>query len=287
MHFGFATYAGLDGLTPSDQLAADELERRGARVTPIPWTAEGNWHHFDAVVIRATWDYHTRPAEFRSWLETLQTERVPLWNPAPVALWNLNKAYLRDLEHAGVSVVPTAWVAHSADHHSLRRLIGERGWDDVVVKPAISATAYRTWRTRGEVSEEDELRFRDLVRVGDVMVQPLMQSIVAEGEYSFVFLGGEFSHAVLKRAAAGDFRVQTNFGGTVMRAEPRPVWVSQANAVLDAVTGPWLYARVDGCIVDDCFVLVELELLEPDLFLNLDPRAPSRFADVILSAGLV
>jgi hypothetical protein len=87
----------------------------------------------------------------------------------------------------------------------------------------------------------------------------------------------------MKRAAAGDFRVQTNFGGTVTRVDAAGEWVSQARSILDAVSGPWLYARVDGCVVDGRFVLVELEMLEPDLFLNLDARAPARFAEALLS----
>ena len=115
------------------------------------------------------------------------------------------------------------------------------------------------------------------------MVQPLVESLVRDGEWSFVFLGGEFSHAVLKRPAPGDFRVQSIHGGTVSRGNPRQEWVSQARAVLDSVTEPWLYARVDGCIVDGRVVLMELEMLEPDLFFNLAPEAAVRFADCLES----
>ena len=158
----------------------------------------------------------------------------------------------------------------------------ERGWGDVVVKPAISASAYRTWQTEGGVTPEDETRFRAMVMTGEVMVQPRLETLVAEGEWSFVFLGGEFSHAVLKRPAPGDFRVQTNLGGTVSRAEAPPKWVDQARAALAVVQGPWLYARVDGCMLDGQFVLMELEMLEPDLFLNLEPGAPARFADALM-----
>ena len=278
----FATHEKLAELTPSDQAAAEELGRRGAAVTPVPWSAGSDWRRFDAVVIRATWDYHTRPAEFRRWLQSLQEQRVSLWNPAPLALWNLHKGYLRDLERAGVAVVPTAWVSSSAEFSSLERLVRERGWKDAVVKPAVSASAHRTWRTSGPVTEGDEKQFRALVAAGDVMVQPLIESLVREGEWSFVFLGGHFTHAVLKRAAPDEFRVQSNFGGSVTRLDPPEEWVRQAGSVLEAVPGPWLYARVDGCIVDRRFVLVELEMLEPDLFLNYEPGAPARFADSLL-----
>jgi glutathione synthase/RimK-type ligase-like ATP-grasp enzyme len=282
VRIAFATHVGLEGLTPSDRVATDELHRRGAEVVPFPWSASADWRRFGAVVIRATWDYYKRPAEFLAWLRGLERERVPLWNPAPLAAWNMHKGYLRDLERAGVPVVPTAWVSQPDGYGSLEQLVRSRGWSDVVVKPVISANANHTWRTHGPPSGMDEERFRALAAEGEVMVQPLVESLAREGEWSFVFLGGEFSHAVLKRPASGDFRVQNIFGGTVTRADARSEWVEQAGSVLDAVRGPWLYARVDGCILDGRFVLMELEMLEPDLFLNLDPLAPARFADALL-----
>src|SRR3954469_21846537 len=128
MYIAFATHDKLEGLTPSDQLAADELTRRGAVVTPVPWTAPADWSRFDAVVIRATWDYYKRPADFQAWLQSLERQRVPLWNPPSLATWNMHKGYLRDLEHAGVPVVPTAWISHSSANGSLEQLIRERGW---------------------------------------------------------------------------------------------------------------------------------------------------------------
>jgi hypothetical protein len=282
MRIAFATYAGLKDLTESDQAAADELGRRGVEVTAVPWSAAGDWHDFDAVVIRATWDYHTRTEQFLNWLRYLQHQQVPLWNPAPLASWNLYKGYLRELEKAGVLVVPTVWVNETRQPGSLERLVKERGWDDVAVKPAISASGYRTWRTHGGITPADETRFRAMAGTGEVMVQPLIETLVSEGEWSFVFLGGEFSHAVLKQAEPGDFRVQHQFGGTATRVDAPADWVKQARVALGLVQGPWLYARVDGCMLDGTFVLVELEMLEPDLFLNLDPQAPARFADAFL-----
>jgi glutathione synthase/RimK-type ligase-like ATP-grasp enzyme len=282
VRIAFATHEKLKGLTPSDQLAADQLSRRGSTVTPLPWNATSDWRQFDAVVIRATWDYYTRAEQYLDWLRSLQHQGVQLWNPAPLAAWNLYKGYLRDLERAGILVVPTEWVQETRHPASLEGLVRERRWADVVVKPAISADAHRTWRTNGPVTDEDEARFRELTAAGEVMVQPLLETLAAEGEWSFVFLGGEFSHAVLKRPASGDFRVQSKLGGTVDRADAPADWVKQARAVVDAVQGPWLYARVDGCMLEGQFVLVELEMLEPDLFLNLDAEAPARFAEVLL-----
>jgi hypothetical protein len=282
MRIAFATHSGLEGLTPSDRLAADELEKRGATVSPVPWSAAADWQQFDAVVIRATWDYYKRPAEFRAWLRNLEEQRVSLWNPAKLAAWNMHKSYLRDLERAGVSIVPTEWVSEESRRPSLANLAASRGWLDLVVKPAVSANAHQTWRTHGPISDEDERQYRALAAAGEVMVQPVVESLVRQGEWSLVFLGGEFSHAALKRPASGDFRVQSIHGGTVTGADARREWVEQAGSILEAVPGPWLYARVDGCIVEGRFVLVELEMLEPDLFLNLDSRAPARLAESLL-----
>ncbi|HEY4648437.1 MAG TPA: hypothetical protein VIG95_04985 [Gemmatimonadales bacterium] len=279
LYIAFATHAGLDGLTRSDRIAADELERRGSAVLPVAWNASRDWTRFDAVVIRATWDYYKQPDDFRAWLQRLERERVSVWNPTGLAAWNMRKNYLRDLERAGVAVVPTAWVSQSGAPGSLAELVRARGWQDIVVKPAVSANADRTWRTRGKITEQDERDFAALTAAGDVMVQPLIESLVREGEWSFMFLGGEFSHAVLKRPASGDFRVQSIHGGTVSRANPPAGWVNQARAVLEPITEPWLYARVDGCTIDGRFVLMELEMLEPDLFFNLAPEAAVRFAE--------
>jgi hypothetical protein len=278
----FATHAGLTGLSPSDQLAADELEQRGVTVIPVPWSTPCEWQRFDAVVIRATWDYYTRPDDFRGWLQRLEDLGVTLWNPAPLARWNMNKGYLRDLSQRGVRTVPTAWVSPAEPSPSLERLARSRGWSDVVVKPAVSANANQTWRTSGRISGEDEARFRELLGQGEVMIQPLIEELVLEGEWSFVFLSGEFSHAGLKRPAQGDFRVQPVYGGTAVAVEAPVGYLEQARSVLATVPWPWLYARVDGCFVGGKFMLVELEMLEPDLLLNLDGAAPARFADSLL-----
>jgi hypothetical protein len=281
MRVAFATYAALKELTPSDQLAADELARRGVIVMGVPWNTACEWRQFDAVVIRATWDYYTRAREYLAWLEAIQEQGIPLWNPAPLARWNMNKGYLRDLERASVWTVPTEWVSPRAEV-TLNQIVGARGWTDVVVKPVVSASANQTWRIPGEVTAEDEQRLRTILRSGEAMVQPFIESIDDEGEWSFIYLGGEFSHAVLKRPAPGDFRVQAAYGGTAISFDPQNGWLDQVRSILNTVSWPWLYARVDGCIVDGRFMLVELEMLEPDLFLNLNAAAPARFAESLM-----
>jgi hypothetical protein len=284
-HVAFVTYAALPELSADDRLAADALRRLGARVESVAWDAPGvPWSSFDAIVVRSCWDYHVRPLEFRAWLDDVERSGARLWNPAPLLRWNMEKTYLRELEARGVAVVPTRWVERGAEP-SLVSLLAREGWSDAVVKPVLSASAHETWRTGAGQAAADEERFRGLLARGGVMVQPFLGAVRDEGEWSLLFFGGAFSHAVVKRPADGDFRVQESFGGVARREHPQPALLAQAQAVADLVPGPWLYARVDGCVVDGRFLLMELEMLEPSLFLASDPRAAPRFAEAILAAG--
>jgi glutathione synthase/RimK-type ligase-like ATP-grasp enzyme len=284
-HVAFVTYAGLPELSADDRLAADALRRLGARVESVVWDAHGiPWSLFDAIVVRSCWDYHVRPMEFRAWLDDVERSGAPLWNPAPLLRWNMEKTYLRELEARGVPVVPTQWVERGTEP-SLGALLAREGWSDAVVKPVLSASAHETWRTGVSEAAEDEERFRGLLARGDVMVQPFVGAVRDEGEWSLLFFGGVFSHAVVKRPANGDFRVQESFGGVARQEHPQPGLLAEAQAVVDLVSRPWLYARVDGCVVDGRFLLMELEMLEPSLFLASDPRGAARFAEAILAVG--
>jgi hypothetical protein len=283
MRVGLVTYRGAPALTDDDRLVAAELERRGVRAEPVVWddTAVA-WSGFDRLVLRSCWDYHLRLAEFLVWVEAREAERTPLWNPPGVVRWNAHKSYLRQLEQAGVPVLPTAWLPGGTDV-DLSRLLAERAWTDAVVKPAVSASAYGTWRTSASRAREDQGRLDELLGRGDALVQPFAPEVAEPGEWSLVFFAGGYSHAVLKTPAAGDFRVQSELGGRQQALEPAAALVSQARAVLDRVDGPWLYARVDGVARDGVLVLLELEMIEPHLFLAEHPLAPAGLAQAILA----
>ena len=263
----------LPELSPDDHPLRDALLRRNATVESVSWDDPNiAWERFDAVVIRSTWDYHKRVDEFRVWLDRCERSATRLWNPAHLVRRNVHKSYLARLAEAGVRVVPTILLADSAGTGTVMR---ERGWLRAVVKPATSATAFQT-----HIVTESDLA--SIAPLRDVLVQPFMEEIVTEGEWSFVFLAGAFSHAVLKRPRDGDFRVQSDWGGTSALASPPEALIAQAAAVLDAVDEPWLYARVDGVVRDDDLLLMELEMTEPTLFLTSWPPAAERFAEAIL-----
>jgi glutathione synthase/RimK-type ligase-like ATP-grasp enzyme len=141
----------------------------------------------------------------------------------------------------------------------------------------VSASAYETWRSSSRRAGGDAARFAALLDAGDVLVQPYQPAIEA-GEWSLCFFGGAFSHAVLKRPRSGEFRVQSELGGTVSIEHPQPSLVAEAAAVTALIPGGWLYARVDACSVRGSLLLMELELIEPTLFFHADPAAADRFA---------
>ena len=281
MHVAFATARAHAGLTHDDRLAAAACAARGIRVTPALWDDPAvRWASFDAVVIRSTWDYHRRADEFTRWLATLEDVGATVWNPVALLRWNADKRYLDHLAGRGVATVPTAWLT-IADESSLERAMDEHGWDDVVVKPAISATAHGTHRVRrADPAAMQRLLHDDSIH-GELLVQPFLREIEATGEWSIIFFGGSFSHSVRKRPASGDFRVQVEFGGSSSLEPASRGVIDAAAAVLDSVDGPWLYARVDGVETDHGFLLMELEMLEPMLFFGSDLRAPARFATAL------
>lgn len=274
------TCGAIRELTDDDRPLLAALWNLGIRAEPAVWDDPAvDWSRFDAAVIRSTWDYHLSPAAFASWLARLEALGVALWNPPAVIRANADKSYLRELEAAGVLTPPTAWLPQGAKQN-LDALLEARGWDACVVKPVVSAGAYRTYRV-GLRREGGQAALDEVLAHSAAMVQPFLPEIVEEGEWSFVFLGGEFSHAVLKTPARGDFRVQEEHGGKTVRREPPNALLAQARDAVIAGPRPCLYARVDGVRRGGDLLVVELELIEPSLYLSHEPRAARKLAEAI------
>ncbi len=279
-----ATYATLPSLNDDDRLLIAALTERGVTARPAVWDSpDVRWEELQGVLVRSCWDYHRRLPEFLAWIARLEGSGVALWNAAAVLRWNSHKAYLRDLAGRGVPIVPTCWLGRG-DGTDLAALLGREGWRDAVVKPAVSASATGTWRTSPATAAADQPRLDGLLHAGDVMVQPFIPEVADPGEWSLVFLGGRFSHAVLKRPAGGDYRVQWEFGGSALAAAPPDQLIADAERVLAAAPGDPVYARVDGVARDGRLLLMELELIEPHLFLGWDPRAAARLAAALGAA---
>jgi len=274
-----ATYGRAPALAPDDQLLVPALDALDVLAEPVVWSSHAMWTAFDAVIIRSCWDYHLHSDAFHAWLDRLENAGVPIWNPASLVRWNADKRYLIDLAERGVPTIETAFVKRGRASE-VEEIIAAKGWTKVVIKPAVSASGFETYAIAAPVDELSRATIARVSSSGDVLVQPFAEEIPHNGELSLVFLDGEFSHAALKRAATatGEFRVQTEHGGTVERMSPTDDLVEQAARCLAALPTMPLYARVDGIVRDDRFVLMELELIEPNLFLDLEASAPARMA---------
>ena len=279
-----ATYSKLPTLNDDDRLLVPALAALDVTAVPAVWDARAVcWDEFQGVLIRSCWDYHLRPGEFLDWIDQLERAGVAVWNPGNLLRWNHHKRYLRDLAARDVATVPTRWLPRG-EAADLLALLADAGWREAVVKPAVSASAFGTWRTSTGTATGEQSRLDALLRIADVMVQPLLPDVADAGEWSLVFLGRRFSHAVLKRPAPGDYRVQWEFGGSAESAVPPGHLIADAERVIAAVPGDALYVRVDGVEREGRLVLMELELIEPHLFLGWDSGAAGRLAEALRAA---
>lgn len=264
-----------------EQLLQSALERLGLRVLRRAWSrTDWDWRQTKLAIFRSTWDYaHQLPA-FLKWLETVSTQ-THLINSLKMIRWNLDKHYLLDLKHAGVHTVPT-YFAEKGSKASLQELALKFNWKSFVFKPVISAGARQTYR--GSLNEIDlsEKIWKDLLNQESMMLQPFQPSITQEGEISLIFIGGVFSHAIRKVPKSGDFRVQDDHGGTVYAYHASVEEIAFGTHAIQACDPHPLYARVD-CIRDTAWQLaiMELELLEPELFLRFHPPSADALAQAL------
>jgi glutathione synthase/RimK-type ligase-like ATP-grasp enzyme len=272
MRIAIATSRDIPNLPPGEHALLSALESVGIAASPVIWSShEIDWSKFAAVVIRSCWDYHLRPSEFLAWIGRLEQMRIPVLNPPDSIRWNIDKRYLRDLSEKGIPIPESIWVL-PGDQIDVAAACRERAWPSAVVKPLVGATAYRTERARDGVVQ------------GPMLVQEYLPAIETEGEWSLVYIAGRLSHSVRKRAREGDFRVQQEFGGTIERAEAPEAALAVAECTMAALPGPAALARVDLVETPRSVALMELELIDPELFFQLAPEAGGRLAAAIRAA---
>jgi hypothetical protein len=282
----FATYHKLHDLTEDDRLVLDHLHSQGVETQAVLWDSDQiRWEEFESIILRSCWEYHLRPQAFSSWVGMLAERGIPLWNPPQVVHWNMDKMHLRGLAEAGVAVPTAVWLDKGSGVN-LEAILEERNWQQAVIKPTISMTAFQTWITTPQQAKRDQAAVEKMLKRSGVMIQKFIDEVRTRGEWSFIFFWKTYSHAVLKRAKQGDFRVQNDFGGYLEKAAPSVSLIEQAQKIVDSVAEPLLYARVDGIDVDGTLVLMELELIDPVLFLGEAPHAPQSFADAIMATIL-
>ncbi|HPI10956.1 MAG TPA: hypothetical protein PLK63_07945 [Catalimonadaceae bacterium] len=268
----------ISNIFEEDRLLTEALNSLGFSVQRTNWdNQEMDWKTTRFAVFRTTWDYFERFPEFQKWLETTQ-HNTTFVNPVTTIQWNLDKHYLTDLHLKGIAIPPTIFI-EPGDQRSLTTIAVETGWKECIVKPAVSGAARHTYRFRPHQTEHLETIYSELIREESMLIQPYLDSITEKGEVSMVLFGGMFSHAVLKKAKLGDFRVQDDFGGTLHPFEPTEEMILLAEKATQCVEPIPMYARVDLVWdLNDTVCVSELELVEPELWMRRMPESAMSFA---------
>lgn len=281
-HCAFLTLDHRGDFVIDDDWAIEPLADLGWQVSTVSWRqTEIPWSEFDLVIIRSTWDYLDDPQGFLRVLEYINSS-TRLANSIELVRWNLAKTYLRDLEDRGVVIVPTLW-SRTLNAGTLPGFFELLHCDEIVVKPLVGANGVDTFRLRSDVDPATLTEVTALFHERPMKVQRFMPAILREGEYSLFFFNGEFSHAILKVPAQGEFRSQEERGAEIRPVKPEERLLMQAEAALAVIRPMPLYARLDLVRREEGdFAIMECELIEPSMYLRTDPRAPARFARAIV-----
>ncbi len=267
----------MPGIEDEDDQLARALRERGHTVAAPVWTDPAvDWLSYDAVVLKSPWDYFDRIQEFYAWLDQLKALNVRLLNPLETVRWNADKRYLREIAAAGFPIVPTRWLPQGSPFEATD-LFAEFQTEKLVVKPAVSGGAKNTFALTLAEAEAQKTALAPLLAEEDFLAQPFLPEIQTQGEWSLLYFGGEFSHCVLKTPRSGDFRVQLYFGADTANRPAPPALQATADRLVAQFAPGCLYARVDAVEVGGEFLLMELELIEPMLFLAYDEGAAGRY----------
>ncbi len=284
-----ATCAQLPGLDPDDHALVDALTDLGARVRAEVWNDPSvDWNKSDACLVRSTWDYHKRNDEFTRWVDAVAQETTIL-NPAPVLRWNSHKFYLRDLENRNVPIVPTIWLKQGSISR-LDELLDDRGWSQTVIKPSYGASSDGIAHVRRPELDSNgaQLYLDSLLEYQDVLLQQYVPTLAHEPERALVFINGEYSHAVTKSPfmhanidlVSRAHHPPGSSGETLVAATSQEI--TFAAAALSAAPPGHLYGRIDIIRHDGSLRVMELELIEPTLYLFAEPKAARNLAHAVL-----
>lgn len=271
----------IQNVLTEDGLLKSELESLGLKVSRKDWAdPDFDWSTTRSAIFRTTWDYFDRFDEFKEWLNKVES-MTQFFNPVSQIKWNMDKWYLDDLKENGVHVVETLYV-RKGEKRSLTELLNDSGWPDVILKPTIAGAARHTYKINSQNVDEHQDVFEGLIRNEDFMIQPFQYNITVKGEVSFMVIDGKFTHAILKKAKSGDFRVQDDFGGTVHSYTASSDEIKFAEEVVQACNPLPAYARVDVMWDNENRLAVsEVELVEPELWFRECKEAARMLAKTI------
>jgi hypothetical protein len=281
LHCAFLSISNTQGWFIDDDLVHPYLNSLGWTATNVPWNQKINWNEFDLVVIRSPWDYQQHLKEFSKVLAEIEQSRAILLNSFDLVKWNIHKGYLFELENKGVELVPTIRFSELKET-DLDKAFARLGSDQLIVKPLIGANADDTfWLKRSE--PENWPKALSTFQNKEGMIQPFMQQIIEEGEFSLMYFNGNLSHTILKTVGKGDFRVQEEHGGGVIPiSKPEEKLFAAAEKAMASLPEKPFYARVDLVRTpQNTFALMELELIEPCLYFRFDENSPRVFAELL------
>lgn len=271
----------IDQVLLEDRLVKEALEQKGLKVIKKDWACKDfDWAACRYALFRTTWDYFDRFDEFQTWFGQTKN-KTKFINPSQLILWNIDKHYLKDLENQSINIAPTHFI-EKEDSISLDKLFSKSKYAKAVLKPAIAGAARETYLISKENTIEYEATFQKLISQEAMLFQEFQNNIIEKGEISIVLIGGRYTHAVLKKAKKGDFRVQDDFGGSVEEYYPNKEEITFAQAAVAACPIEPSYARVD-IFYDNKqqLALGELELIEPELWFRNQPKAANQLAQHI------
>jgi hypothetical protein len=252
-HVALVTDVAHPTLSQSDQILAKSLENERIIFHQVAWDNNDiDWSLFDGIVLRSCWNYPTKYTQFLQWLSLLEQIKANVWNPTKTLQWNTHKKYLFELQEKGIPIIPSAILDPGNTH-----IFG----NDFIIKPAISNRSIGVLRSPKNI--------QTLTKKGDYLIQPYIQEVTQTGEYSFVFIGGKLCHTICKTQKE------------VLLITPDTSLIRQASAVLDTIDTFLLYARVDGIEKNGKLMLMELELIEPNLYFDKNPSAAVVFARIL------
>jgi len=278
----FLSMDSLEDFFSYDTMLFEPLKKVGWLAEEVSWRkTDVDWNVYDVVVIRTTWDYQDDVEGFMACLQRIEASSAQLQNSLKIVEWNISKNYLKDLQNQGINIVPTLWF----DSFSLNDVQAGFTYFDspqLVIKPLVSANADHTYRLTPEnlVQQADQLKAIFVNR--EFMLQPFLTGIVEEGEYSLFYFAGHYSHSILKQPESGDFRVQEEHGGQLKSIQPCEEMLTAARHCLAALPEDVLYARIDLVRYKNEFAVIEIELIEPSLYFNMDANSPQRFVDAFI-----
>jgi glutathione synthase/RimK-type ligase-like ATP-grasp enzyme len=273
MNIAFITYLDKgDFASPTaeneDDTLLNFLKEKGLSIEKVIWNDKDVlWENYNLAILKSPWDYFDLIEDFYNWLAMLQSKNVKLLNPIEIVKWNADKHYLKDIAQAGLNVAQSIFL-NKGENINLTNYIEVFNGEPFIVKPCVSGGSKNTFKVDLANAEEINQKLKTLLTEEDFIIQPFIKEIETEGEWSFLFFGGKFSHCLLKKAKNGDFRVQHYLGGSIHPQNPPQHLLQSAQQYVDEFAADCLYARVDGIEVKGNFVLMELELIEPYLFLN-------------------